>query len=273
MYSRPGADARTCRGQTRDPDRHDPATAPATFLRKRIVNDFTSRSPRKHGPADARLRGRPVMPRIGRTLRKLELLVSAEAACESLHNASPRKRLVSRRRRKRILIWPPGERPAVALARSYCASSRSSARGSAPCTSSIFARLRVPATSVTEWALTPNAAATEASAAAVALPSAAGSLTRTTRAPSCCPPTPGRADPGRTRTAIRTPPVCAPARWVASAGCVRGVGAAGRVLRSGPVLSPGPGSRRAWRPATRRRGTRRARPCPAARCSPRWRVR
>ena len=55
---------------------------------------------------------------------------------------------------------------------------------------------------------TPNAAATEASAAAVALPSTARSLTRTTRAPSCSPPTPGRADPGRTRTAIRTAPVC-----------------------------------------------------------------
>jgi hypothetical protein len=102
--------------------------------------------------------------------------------------------------------------PDCGLARSYRASSRSSVRGSAPATSSIFTRLRVPATSVTERRPTPNAAATEASAAAVAFPSAAGSLTRTTKAPSCSPPTPGRADPGRTRTATRTLPVCAPPR-------------------------------------------------------------
>jgi hypothetical protein len=89
------------------------------------------------------------------------------------------------------------------------ASSRSSVLGSAPATSSIFARLRAPATSVTEPRPTPNAAATDASTAAVAWPSTARSLTRTTRAPSCSPPTLGRAEPGRTRTAIRTPPVCA----------------------------------------------------------------
>jgi hypothetical protein len=95
-------------------------------------------------------------------------------------------------------------------ARFYPVSSRSSVAGSAPATSSTFKRLRVPATRVTEERLTPNAAATKASAAAVALPSAARSLTRTTRASSWCPPTPGREDPGRTRTAIRTRPVCAP---------------------------------------------------------------
>jgi hypothetical protein len=96
--------------------------------------------------------------------------------------------------------------------RCYRASSRSSVRGSAAATSSILTRLRAPATSVTERRPTPNAAATEASAAAVAWPSAAGSLTRTTRAPSCCPPTPGWADRGRTRIVMRTPPVCTPAR-------------------------------------------------------------
>ena len=69
--------------------------------------------------------------------------------------------------------------------------------------------LRGPVTSVTEPRPTLKAAATKASAAAVALPSTACSLTRTTRAPSCSPPTPGRADPGRTRTAMRTRPVCA----------------------------------------------------------------
>jgi len=100
--------------------------------------------------------------------------------------------------------------PTCGLARSYRPSNCSSTLGSAPATSSIFTRLRDPATSVTEPWPTPNAAATEASAATVALPSTARSLTRTTRAPSCSPPTPGRADPGRTRTAIRTAPVCAP---------------------------------------------------------------
>ena len=107
-------------------------------------------------------------------------------------------------------LMPLGERTDLCLARSYRLSSRSSTLGSAPATSSIFTGLRDPATSVTEPWPTPNAAATEASAAAVALPSTARSLTRTTRAPSCSPPTPGRADPGRTRTAMRTAPVCAP---------------------------------------------------------------
>ena len=111
--------------------------------------------------------------------------------------------------------------PACGLARSYRLSSRSSTPGSAPATSSIFTRLRDPATSVTEPWPTPNAAATEASAAAVALPSTARSLTRTTRAPSCSPPTPGRADPGRTRTAIRTAPVCAPHAVPSASGSSR----------------------------------------------------
>ena len=42
----------------------------------------------------------------------------------------------------------------------------------------------------------------------MARPSAARSLTRTTSAPPCLPPTPGRAEPGRTRTVMRTTPVC-----------------------------------------------------------------
>jgi len=115
--------------------------------------------------------------------------------------------------RRRESVPNPESVPNGRLVRSYRASSRSSVPGSAPATSSIFTRLRAPATSVTEPRPTPNAAATDASAAAVALPSAARSLTRTTRAPSCSPPTPGRADPGRTRTVMRTPPVCAPSAY------------------------------------------------------------
>ena len=130
--------------------------------------------------------------------------------------------------------------PICGPARSYRASSRSSVAGSAPATSRIFSRLRAPATTVTELRLTPNAAATKASAAAVALPCTARSLTRTTRASPWCPPTPGRGDPGRTRTTIRTPPVCArtpPGGRVPRRGRDRGTGDcppaecwAGRVL-------------------------------------------
>src|SRR5580693_1464552 len=65
-------------------------------------------------------------------------------------------------------------------------------------------RLVFPVTSVTASRRTPKAAATAASAACVARPSTAGALTRTTRAPPCSPPTPGRAEPGRTRIVIRT---------------------------------------------------------------------
>jgi len=109
-----------------------------------------------------------------------------------------------------VRLGRPKSVPGCDLTRSYCARSRSSVAGSAPATSSIFTRLRAPATTVTEPRLTPNAVATRASAAAVAWPSAAGSVTLTTRALSWCPPTPGRADRGRTRTVIRTAPVCAP---------------------------------------------------------------
>jgi hypothetical protein len=90
--------------------------------------------------------------------------------------------------------------PSSGLTPCYRASSRSRALGSASATSSIFNRLRAPATSVTESRPTPNAAATAASAAVVALPSTARSLTRTTRAPSCCPPSRDgqtRAGPGQ----------------------------------------------------------------------------
>lgn len=79
----------------------------------------------------------------------------------------------------------------------------------------IFVRLAAPVTSVTSRRRTPKAAATAVSVAAVAFPSTARALTRTTSAPSCSPPTPGRADPGRTRIIIRTLPVC-PATGVRS---------------------------------------------------------
>ena len=55
------------------------------------------------------------------------------------------------------------------------------------------------------------------------LPSIARALTRTARAPSCSPPTPGRAEPGFTRMVVRTQPVSAliPARPSAErSGCV-----------------------------------------------------
>jgi hypothetical protein len=47
-----------------------------------------------------------------------------------------------------------------------------------------------------------------ASVASVAWPSTARALTRTTSAPSRSPPTPGRGEPDRTHTVIRTTPVC-----------------------------------------------------------------
>src|ERR1700722_13474476 len=76
--------------------------------------------------------------------------------------------------------------------------------------STILVRLEAPETRRTQLRRTPNAPATAASAASVALPSTARSLTRTTRAPACSPPTPGRAEPGLTRMAIRMPPVSRP---------------------------------------------------------------
>ena len=102
---------------------------------------------------------------------------------------------------------PPA--PKASLPR-YCLPRSSSARtpGSPASTSMTLVRLDAPDTSVTALPLTPKAAATAASAACVALPSTARGRTRTTRAPACSPPTPGRDEPGCTRTVMRTRPVC-----------------------------------------------------------------
>jgi len=81
-------------------------------------------------------------------------------------------------------------------------------RGSPSATSTTLVRPDAPATRLTSYRRTPNAAATAASAASVALPSTARALTRTTSAPACSPPTAGRAEPGRTRIVIRTCLVC-----------------------------------------------------------------
>jgi hypothetical protein len=81
-------------------------------------------------------------------------------------------------------------------------------RGSPAAISTILVRLDAPDTRVTALRRTPNASATAASAASVALPSTARALTRTTRAPACSLPTPGCAEPGRTRIVIRMYPVC-----------------------------------------------------------------
>jgi len=96
----------------------------------------------------------------------------------------------------------------LALCGCCCTSSLSRTAGSAPATSSVFVRLAFPVTSVTAWPRTPNAEATAARAAAIAWPSTARALTRTTSAPSCSPPTPGWVEPGLTRMVIRTNPVC-----------------------------------------------------------------
>ncbi len=80
-------------------------------------------------------------------------------------------------------------------------------RGSSVSMSMILVRLEAPETRRTALRRTPNEAATAASAASVAWPSTARALTRTTKAPSCSPPTPGRAEPGFTRIAIRMQPV------------------------------------------------------------------
>jgi hypothetical protein len=80
---------------------------------------------------------------------------------------------------------------------------RESCVGSAPATSTTFVRLEAPVTRLTALLLTPNAAATAARAASVALPSTALALTLTTRAPACSPPTPGRGEPGRTQIVTR----------------------------------------------------------------------
>jgi len=113
----------------------------------------------------------------------------------------------SRRRRKR-----PG-----------VASSDARRRGSPASMSTILVRLEAPETRRTAWRRTPNESATAVSAASVALPSTARALTRTIRAPSWSPPTPGRAEPGLTRMVIRIKqyrrPI--PARSAAAwSGCV-----------------------------------------------------
>ncbi len=87
------------------------------------------------------------------------------------------------------------------------ASSAARTRGSPVSMSTILVRLDTPETRRTALRRTPNASATAASAASVALPSSALALTRTTRAPACSPPTPGRAEAGLTRMAIRMQPV------------------------------------------------------------------
>src|ERR1700677_5328614 len=69
--------------------------------------------------------------------------------------------------------------------------------------STILVRLEAPETRRTALRRTPNESATAVSAASVALPSTARALTRTIRAPSCSPPTPGRAEPGFTRIVTR----------------------------------------------------------------------
>jgi hypothetical protein len=66
-------------------------------------------------------------------------------------------------------------------------------------------RLEAPETRRTAPRRTPNESATAASAASVAWPSTARALTRTIRAPSCSPPTPGRGEPGFTRIVTRMP--------------------------------------------------------------------
>jgi hypothetical protein len=85
-------------------------------------------------------------------------------------------------------------------------------RGSPSATSITLVRPDAPATRLTSSRRTPNAAATAASAASVALPSTVRTLTRTTSAPACSPPTAGRAEPGQTRIVIHTCLVCRPPR-------------------------------------------------------------
>ena len=83
--------------------------------------------------------------------------------------------------------------------------SNSASRSSvAPSTSKRFWRLVGPETNSTADRRTPNARARATATASVARPSAAGSDTRTTRAPPCSPPTAGRRDPGCTWTVTRT---------------------------------------------------------------------
>ena len=101
-------------------------------------------------------------------------------------------------------------------------------RGSSASMSTILVRLEAPETRRTALRRTPNDPATAASAASVALPSTARALTRTTRAPSCSPPTPGRAEPGFTRIAIRMQPVSTSNCGQADCGVIRMVSASRR---------------------------------------------
>lgn len=68
-------------------------------------------------------------------------------------------------------------------------------RGSPSATSTTLVRPDAPATRRTSPPRTPNAAATVASSASVALPSTARALNRTTSAPPCSPPTAGVPSP------------------------------------------------------------------------------
>jgi hypothetical protein len=109
-------------------------------------------------------------------------------------------------------------------------------RGSSASISTILVRLEAPETRRTALRRTPNDPATAASAASVALPSTARALTRTTRAPSCSPPTPGRAEPGFTRIAIRMQPVSTSNSTQADCGVIRMVSASRRLSDREPPL-------------------------------------
>ena len=100
-------------------------------------------------------------------------------------------------------------------------------RGSPASMPTILVRLEAPETRRTALRRTPNDPATAASAA-VAGSSTARALTRTTRAPSCSPPAPGRAEPGFTRIVIRMQPVSTPSPGQAGCGVIRMVSASRR---------------------------------------------
>ena len=89
------------------------------------------------------------------------------------------------------LLQPGRASPGSAQPRPGLASRSARMRGSPASTSMTLVRLDAPDTSVTALRRTPNAPATAASAASVALPATARALTRTTRAPACSPQTPG----------------------------------------------------------------------------------
>ncbi len=88
-------------------------------------------------------------------------------------------------------------------------------------------------------------------------------LTRTTNAPLCSPPTPGRADPGRTQTVRRTSPVCAQAPGGCAPRPARVCPGPREVPRGGGRLTPCPAVR-VLRPVRVLRGGRLT-PCPAVR--------